>query len=102
EREQTGKEDALGRLRHGNGGLNLGLCGGRAGVLSGFVGGRSGLVSSVGEGRVAWGREEVVARLQWLFWFSRFLPHERGTTDLNKERKAWLWFLVLGASKSKW
>jgi hypothetical protein len=56
----------------------------------------------VGEGRVAWGREEVVARLQWLFWFSRFLPHERGTTDLNKERKAWLWFLVLGASKSKW
>jgi len=35
----------------------------------------------------------------WLFWFSSFLlPNERGMAGPNREREAWPWLLVLGAS----
>jgi hypothetical protein len=33
------------------------------------------------------------------FWFSGFLlPNERGMAGPNREREAWSWLLVLGAS----
>jgi hypothetical protein len=44
-------------------------------------------------------KEEVEQGRLWLFWFSGFLlPNERGAAGPNREREAWPWLLVLGAS----